>query len=416
MVVLQGENAQGKTNLLEAVFLLATARSHRTTNDGELLCWTVLEEEMPYARLVGAFHGAAGPLAVELVVMGQPQGYPSAKFTPSILSQSKDEGLRTGPAAGEGQVSRVQKRLRINGVARRALDLLGQVPVVLFSPEEVDLVAGAPTLRRRYLDLLLSQLDPQYARTLQRYQRVLLQRNHLLRLIREGQASAAELAFWDDELVGTGSYLLRGRIEAIAVLEQEAQRIHAELTDGRERLGLAYQSALAPESAEPSTKLTPSILSLSKDEGLRTKASLDAVSARFRAALAEVQRREIAQGQSVRGPHRDDLRFSVDGADMGVYGSRGQQRTAVLSLKLAEAAYLKQRLGEPPLLLLDDVLSELDETRRAYLLRAAARLPQCLITTTDPSTMLRASADPLVLGGAPPAARFRVHAGVVTPG
>lgn len=257
----------------------------------------------------------------------------------------------------------MQRRVRINGLARRALDLIGQMNVVLFSTQDIDLVDGAPALRRRYLDLTNSQLDPRYLRSLQHYNRVVLQRNHLLRLIREGRARAAELEFWDHELVDAGSYLIWKRQRSILGLTQRAWAIHSALTAGAEGLRVLYQPSLGlePEGEWPQEELR----------------------GRYIGMLGRMQSREVEAGMSLLGPHRDDLQFLVDGIDMRVYGSRGQQRTIALSLRLAEADFMRQERGDQPILLLDDVLSELDARRRAYLLHNLNPYQQVFITTTD---------------------------------
>ncbi|HUV52499.1 MAG TPA: DNA replication and repair protein RecF, partial [Dehalococcoidia bacterium] len=223
---------------------------------------------------------------------------------------------------------------------------------------------GEPTLRRRYLDITISQIDHQYLRSLQRYQRVLWQRNQLLRAIAENKSSPDELAFWDKELVQKGSYITVQREHTVAALDRLAQTIHNELSGGQGKLSLVYFS------------------SIDKEKG-KEDSQIQETAEKFVQSLNAVRDKEIAQGVSLIGPHRDDLRFLVNEIDAGVYGSRGQQRTVALALKLAEAKFMQNKTGEQPVLLLDDVLSELDVKRRHHLLDAAATHEQVIITTTD---------------------------------
>lgn len=321
---------------MEAIYLLATARSHRAATERELINWSTPREGMPVARLLARVQRGRGRVEVEIALRGT---YASSEEIPS-----PQEASPFGSA-------HFQKRIRINGIPRRAVDLVGQVNVVMFSSQDIDLIGGSPSLRRRYLDLTNCQVDPRYLRALQRYSKVLLQRNHLLRLIQERRAEADQLDFWDRELVETGSYLMVQRQLTVAELNDLVQPIHHQLTAGKEELKISY------------------IPSVGKSD--------------FMDRLIEVRKREIAQGMSLVGPHRDDLQFSVNGVDMNVFASRGQQRTIALSLKLAEARFMHSKMGDHPILLLDDVLSELDSARRHHLLESIASYEQVVITATD---------------------------------
>jgi DNA replication and repair protein RecF len=274
------------------------------------------------ARLVAQVHRNSGDLRVELVIAA-PQNAADA---------------------------RVQKRIKINGVPRRAIDLVGQVNVVLFSSRDIDLVAGTPSQRRRYLDAANSQVSPRYLRALQQYNKVLLQRNHLLRLIGERRADEGQLEFWDREMIEHGSCIIGERRLMIEQLNVLGRPIHDEISAG-ENLRITYMP------------------------------NVDA--AHFQDRSRTSRREEIARGMSLVGPHRDDIGFTVGGVDMGVYGSRGQQRTVALSMRLAEARYLNAKVNDEPVLLLDDVLSELDDMRRHHLLDAIQSYQQVVFTTTD---------------------------------
>lgn len=323
LLVLQGDNAQGKTNLLEAVYLLATAKSYRANAERELINWSSPKEELTVARLLAKVQKRVDNLHLEIALK----------------------------AAYPGPESHVQKRIKVNGVPRRAIDLIGQVNVVLFSSQDIDLIGSAPSLRRRYLDMTSSQVNSGYLRALQRYNKVLLQRNHLLKLIGERRDDGSQLDFWDQELLEHGSYIIEQRQLMVAELNDLAQPIHRQLTAKREELRILYLP------------------------------SVDAID--FRDRLGEVRKKEIAQGMSLVGPHRDDLAFMVGDVNMNIYSSRGQQRTIALSLKLAEVQFMCTKTADEPILLLDDVLSELDEARRHHLLESVASYQQVMITTTD---------------------------------
>jgi len=316
-----GPNAAGKTSLLEAIVLTALGRSHRTSTDAELIRWG-----RPLAR-------------VETVV-----GPPDATIEVALV------------AAGAGQ----RKRIRVNGVPRRASGLLGLLRVVLFAPEEMLLVAGSPSLRRSALDLLAGQRSAAYLRDLGTYTRALQQRNGLLRAIREEQAARDELRFWDETFLESGAAMVAERHRLLAALARPLSTAHAEIAPeeaGGTGLTLRYETN-APLQAGESPR--------------------DALARRLR----ETAEKEIWNGSTLVGPHRDDVVFELDGRDLAGFASRGQQRTAILAYKLAEMAVLTELDGRPPLLLLDDVFSELDPARRGHLVRRIAELPQAFVTTT----------------------------------
>lgn len=347
-MVFHGGNATGKSSLLEAVYLLATARSPRTTNQAELVN-LYAEPELnlpPFARIEASVSLTTGNLEIEIVL------------------------LKVEPAA-DGTTS--SKRIKINGVARRAVDLVGKLKVVLFSPEDIELISGAPALRRRFLDICLSQVDHRYLTTLQRYHKVLMQRNSLLRSFQHkgiGRLSGSlrdELAFWDQEFVAHGSYLLVRRFRAIEDLGDHTAQFYQALSGG-ERLEVRYRSTVP----------RPMILPTEVD------ASVALVSAAFWEALEGARGRELARGVSLIGPHRDDLELDVSGMALGAFGSRGQQRSAALALRLAEMELIQRAAGEAPVALLDDVLSELDPERRRLLTgHLLSERRQILLTTVD---------------------------------
>ncbi len=341
VVVLQGANAQGKTNLLEAIYLLATTKSSRARSDADLITWGAPDpfSPTPFARVTAHVRRASGPIDLEILVV------------------QDGESPRNGDATGQT----ARKRFKVNGVPRRAGEVLGQVNAVLFAPTDVDIVAGSPSLRRRYLDVILCQVHPSYYRALQSYNKVLLQRNSLLRQVRDRQQPPDTLLYWDEKLVEYGSHLAAQRAAAVAHLAASAAEMHERVSGGRERLSMGYVSS-APLAGDA-------------EGGLRGA---------FAAELAAQRARELAAGMSLVGPHRDDLSFAIGGVDMTLFGSRGQQRSVALAIKLAELAYIRREAGEWPILLLDDATSELDTVRRAAVLELAREHPQVFMTTAEP--------------------------------
>jgi DNA replication and repair protein RecF len=355
--VFQGENAAGKTSLLEALYLLATTKSARAGGDQELVSFEAEPEygAPAFARLHARIQRAEDELNVEIII--------------------------TRPTPGEEDGSNIRKRVKINGTPRRVVDLIGLVNVVLFSPEDLDLVIGSPSLRRRYFDITLSQVDHRYLRSLQEYTKIVAQRNGYLRQYREKQRAGRsnsvpvrskeplELSIWDEELVKAGSYIIKRRYECLEGLNRRATGLHAHL------LGL-LDGNFTPDFVlqyRPSFEIPP-----------ESAADETAIVALFNAQLAKVRDQEYARGVSLAGPHRDDFAFTLEERDLSVFGSRGQQRTAVLSLKLAEAGWMEQQTGDQPILLLDDILSELDPYRRQYVLDTVLTTArQVLITATD---------------------------------
>lgn len=334
-IVVAGRNAQGKTSLLEAVYVLATTRAPYAVPDRRLVSWDAEDEVMPYSRVKGEVQRAAGEDTIEIVTL-------------------REEGDR-----GE---ARWTKRARVNGAPKRGMDVLGHLNVVLFTPRDTEVVSGPPAERRRYLDILLCQIDRAYCAALSRYNRLLSQRNHLLKRLRDRGGDRAELGIWDERLAEDGGLVLLRRAAAVRWLDERAAAVHERLAPGGGRLRIAHRAALDAETPaeEPA-----------------------AAAAQLAASLLAHRDEEIARGATRSGPHRDDLSFLLDGIDLRDFGSRGQQRTATLALKLAEAALMREHTGESPVLLLDDVLSELDPERRRDLLTEVAEGGQSLVSTTE---------------------------------
>lgn len=350
-LLLVGANAQGKTSLLEALYYLATAQSHHAASDRQLIHFLALQEAQPFARIVAEVEARGETVRLEI-------------------------RLVVDPAAGAD--GRLRKEIFINGVRRRVGDLAGQVNAVLFLPQDLAIVEGPPAERRRYLDLALSQVDPAYHAALSDYGKVLPQRNALLRQLQERGGPADQLEFWDQRLCALAGTVMAARLTALAELEALAGPLHRDLTAGAESLRLAYHPAFDP-APPPDGQLGLPLQVPVHRVGLAAAE----IEARLRERLRASRGEEIARGTTLSGPHRDELRFIANGVDLGTYGSRGQARTAVLAVKLAEAAWMRERSGEWPILLLDEVLAELDATRRRDLLRRLAGAEQCVLTTTD---------------------------------
>ncbi len=332
--LLVGANAQGKTTVLEAIYLLAIAKSFRAENEREVVNWEAASG-LEQAAVDGTVQGEES--RTRIIVGYQPY-------------------LRARGGADGGQIQSVRKEVRVDGVRRTASELVGLLNVTLFSAEDIRLVQGSPSVRRRYLDILISQSSPAYLRALQRYQKVLHQRNQLLKLIRDRRAGGSEMAFWDEQLVEQGSLIVRQRTETMSVLAEMARATQRELTGGAEELRLEYMPSVAPAAGDCAVE--------------------------FQKGLEALREREIRIGSTALGPHRDDFQLMVNDVDMGVYSSRGQARTLALTLRLSEAQYLSSFKGEP-LVLLDDILSELDEGRREQVLERVLGYGQSVITATD---------------------------------
>ena len=320
-----GANAQGKTNIIEALYYAAFGRSHRTSSDAELI-------------RVGA-DGAHIGLSFR------------RHDVPGELSFTFARGAR--------------RRITYAGESLRQRDLVGILPMVLFSPEDLFLVKGAPALRRRYLDAELSQASPAYYGELLRYTRILKQRNAVLKDIRERLAAPDDLPPWDAQLAKSAAYIVTRRIAAVAQLGALSARVQAVLAAGEE-LALAYEIAGAGAEDFAEDDMT------------------EALHVWYNKMLCEGRARDIARAATGVGPHLDDLVLRVGGMSLRSYGSQGQQRTGALALKLAELFYLQENIGEAPILLLDDVMSELDVDRRRALLDFIRHEHiQTFITATD---------------------------------
>ncbi len=350
--LLMGANAQGKTSLLEALYYLTGASSPHSTRDRQLINFLALDDPTPVSRIVAEVDRGDRLHRLEIRL---------------VLDEA--QGSNNG---------RLRKEILINGVKRRVADLARAFNAVLFLPQDVAIVEGSPGDRRRFLDAVIIQADPLYGKALTEYGKALSQRNALLKQIQERGSARAQLDIWEEQLADHGSVLLRGRALALRELEELARPVHETLTQGREQLRLTYAPSFDPLSqrdGQLDLGLEAPVDRTAVGEGQMRNALLD--------GLRASRRRDIERGVTRIGPHRDDLRFEATGVDLQLYGSRGQNRTAILATKIAEVEWLKARTGEWPVLLLDEVLAELDAQRRDELLDRVLQVNQAVLTAAD---------------------------------
>jgi DNA replication and repair protein RecF len=351
LLLLVGSNAQGKTSLLEAIYFLASFTSFQTHTDRQLVNFVEARNNLAVTRLVGEYGRGSRSHHLEVRLILEPTGI-------------------------NGQ--RLRKEVLLDGVKRPLHEVVGHFNAVIFMPQMSQIIEGGPHERRRYLNLALAQAVPAFAGVLSDYNQALGQRNALLKSLGETGGDGRDLDVWDETLARLGAQILAWRIEAVQQLERPAARIHHELTHEQEVLRLNYQPAYDPlpqPEGQIGLKLTTEID--------RSSLKVEEIRSGFLARLRQVRPEEIARGMTTVGPHRDELRFLANGIDLGDYGSRGQVRTALLAIKLAEVNWMKERTGEWPVILLDEVMSELDLQRRADLLNFTGQSEQMLFTATD---------------------------------
>ncbi len=351
-VLLVGNNAQGKTSILEAIYFMAAFTSFQTHTDRQLVNFIAARsKDLTVGRIVADFQSKGRNHRLEMRLILEPVGVNG---------------------------KRLRKEILLDGVKRKTSEAIGHLNAVLFVPQMSQIIEGSPSERRRYLNQTLAQIIPAYARTLSEYAQAITQRNALLKQLSERGGDPNQLEFWDETVSDRGAQLILWRIQAINELESLAARVHHELTHGDEILRLSYQPAYDP-LPNPTNQYA-----LKMDtERDRTHLELATIKEGFARRLTALRSEEIARGVTTIGPHRDELRFLSNGIDIGDYGSRGQMRTALLSLKLAEVDWMKNRSGEWPLILLDEVMAELDPQRRRDLLGYLDKTEQSLLTTTD---------------------------------
>ncbi|QII51386.1 DNA replication/repair protein RecF [Bacillus paralicheniformis] len=320
--VIIGENAQGKTNLMEAIYVLAMAKSHRTSNDKELIRW-----DEDYAKIEGRVIKKNGSVPIQLVI------------------------------------SKKGKKGKVNHIEQQKLSqYVGAVNTIMFAPEDLNLVKGSPQVRRRFLDMEIGQVSPVYLHDLSLYQKILSQRNHFLKQLQtRKQTNQTMLDVLTEQLTEFAAKVVMKRLQFVDQLEKWAQPIHSGISRGLEELTLKYHTSLHVSDSPDLSKMINS----------------------YQETFSKLRDKEIERGVSLSGPHRDDVLFYVNGRDVQTYGSQGQQRTTALSLKLAEIDLIQEEIGEYPILLLDDVLSELDDYRQSHLLHTIQGRVQTFVTTTS---------------------------------
>jgi DNA replication and repair protein RecF len=332
-VLLIGANAQGKTNILEAIAVACVGHSPRRTPESEMIRW------------------------------GQEQGRVTAWLTTDTR----------GPLELEATLSARGREIKVNGTPRRLADLIGLVGMVLFTVEDLDIVKRDPSARRRFLDSELGALSRSYYWNLARYRRGVEQRNRLLKAVREGAGRLDELDSWDAQLIQSGAIVIEKRAAFIGSVAAHGDPAYRKLTGAEEGLELRYRPALGEEQAWPRVAAA----------GLDSEELRRRVAERLGRALGEARDREVELGMTLSGPHRDDFEIIGGGVDLHRFGSQGEQRTAAIALRLGLLRVVADTVGEPPLLLLDDVLSELDRERRTGLFEVLGAAGQTIITAAD---------------------------------
>lgn len=352
-IVLCGDNAQGKTSVLEAIYYLSTSTSPYTTSDRQLIHWRTADDPIPFARLSaelgGDKTGAYDKLDITLM-LDMSSGAP-----------------------------RFKKSVKHNMVEKRVMDVIGLLNVVLFLPQDLSLVEGSPADRRRFMNATLRQVDRDYFMALHEYEKLLPQRNALLKRINDRRAGAVELEYWDEQLAQNGAVIIAGRQRFLRELERKARDNHSALTGGQEALCLKYLPSVIPRADGDGGQMSFDVPGLD----LNRQLAADDIAPQFKQQLLARRNEAIRRGVTLAGPHRDELRLLINDRDCGLYGSRGQARTAVMALKFAELEWMRDQLGAYPLFLLDEVVAELDGKRRQFLLDRLDGRAQTLLTTTE---------------------------------
>lgn len=351
-VMLVGNNAQGKTSLLEAIYFLATLTSFHASTDRQLINFIEARQDLAVGRIVADFWRGEENHRIEVRIIQEPNT--------------------------QNGIKHLRKEVLLDGVKRKASEVIGQFNAVLFLPQMMGVIEGSPEERRRYLNLALAQVIPHYQAALAEYNKALLQRNALLKQLFERKGDASQLDYWDDQIATFGALLIHARIRAVKELERLAARTHHELTHAHEVLRVSYQPAYDPLPQTPGQFELP--LEAAID---RCGFSQEQIRKGFLENLQKLRYEEISRGITTIGPHRDELRFLANSVDLGTYGSRGQVRSAILALKIAEVTWMNAKCGHWPVLLLDEVLAELDTERRFDLLARLDQSEQVLLSTTD---------------------------------
>jgi DNA replication and repair protein RecF len=351
IVILTGNNAQGKTSLLEAVFFLSSFTSFLTHADRFLVNFLEARKDVAVGRLVGEYK----------------RGVSKHRLEVRLILES------AGPTS-----RRLRKEILLDGVKRPLSEVIGHFNAVVFFPQMAQIIEGGPEERRRYLNLALAQTQHGYAQLLSNYGQVLTQRNALLKLLGERGGDQSQLEYWDETISKIGAAIIHQRVEAVHELEAIVGTIHRSLTNDKETLNIHYQPSYDPLAKPDGQRSLPLQTTIH-----RNGVSEEEIQSGFLSALQTNRSEEIRRGVTLIGPHRDELRFLTNGIDLSDFGSRGQERTALLALKLAEVEWIRSHNGQWPIVLLDEVLVELDQRRRKDLLDYLGKVEQAILTTTD---------------------------------
>jgi len=342
-ILIEGHNGAGKSNLLEALYMMAVAKPHRSRLDRECINWDIADG-FNFAEVSGKVKKSNKDLDVKILI--------HSDMISKIDSQAMDQ---------QALNPNYKKTLTINGTNNQLSQFIGQVNVVLFDAEDMKIIYGPPATRRKFIDICVSQTDVNYFKLLQAYNTVLSNRNRLLKSIRQGNAAKDELLFWNNQLVEHGSYLIQKRYYVIEKMNNLIKGIFKSILQDEEQLEIFY---------------SPNNKSTSYD-------SLDEIRSNFLLRLQEHYSQEVAQGFTVIGPHRDDIQMILNQNQVASYASRGQARSIALSFKLAQAEYIENTMYDQPIILLDDVLAELDEVRKHLVMSKIINYEQIILTTSD---------------------------------
>jgi DNA replication and repair protein RecF len=351
VLLLQGENAQGKTSLLEAIYFLATFTSFHAQSDRQLVNFLATREALAVTRMVGTYQ----------------RGEKIHKLEVRLIQDSNGNGG-----------ARLRKETLLDGVKTPPNQLVGHFSAVIFLPQMTRIIEEGPDERRRYLNLAVAQGDPFFTQTLSEFNNAISQRNALLKMLSERGGDQSQMEYWDELITNLGARIIQARVAAIREIDQIAVRIHDKLTGSKEVLRLIYQPSFDP-LPKPNGQIALPIQTPINRDGF----SLDQIQKGYLAQLKSIRADEIMRGVTTIGPHRDELRIQSNGIDLTDFGSRGQIRTALLSLKLAEVEWLKQKTTQWPVLLLDEIMAELDLQRRKFLMDYLQDAEQTIMTTTD---------------------------------
>ena len=350
-LILVGDNAQGKTSLLEAVYYLSALDSFQASHSKDLINFSALQNDLAVCRIVADFKKKDTDHHLEI----------------RIIKDTNSNGNNS-----------IRKEVLLDGSPQKINSVIGTFNAVLFLPHMLQIITGSPQMRRHYLNLTLAQVDPAYTESLSEYNKALAQRNALLKQINDSSGDVDQLSYWDEKITQSGAYIIHARIHAIRDLGYIAASVHQELTREEEILRLNYLPSFDP-AASPAGQIELPLENALDRSGVELKDIQDG----YREKLLSSRTEDIYRGVTSSGPHRDEMRYLSNGIDLGNFGSRGQLRTAMLAIKLAEVNWLNEKNGDWPVLLLDEVLAELDDTRRQDLLDRLAKTEQSLLTTTD---------------------------------